>query len=320
MIGSRFIKTYILAPLYSLPFATQSLFLPDSLDSLEYERAYDLYIPTYERSGQAVHPDIIRNAPDAPAFVMAYTPYPFSIDTYENPSIVVSDDGLRFRFEKKGINPLAPTPFKDHNDDPDIFLDGATWNIAYLETLRPEAQNIRLLQSTDRIHWTNTVLKSTDLRSDKNPFVLSPAFVRLGDDFLMYYVNKKQTGYRIEYVLLKGGISGSFGAWTPADIDLTGLCPWHVDIIASDGRYYMLISCVSTDTAGENSYALYIARSDDLISWQLSPKRVLANSYRATAFISSDDMYVYYSRQKGFLSPWRIGVYRTKLSGFFGAS
>ena len=282
--------------------------------------AFDLYVKSYERSNQAVHPDIIRNAPLAPAFVMAYTPYPFSIDTYENPSIVVSDDGLRFRPEKKGINPLAPTPFKDHNDDPDLFLDGATWNIVYLETLRPEAQNIRLLQSTDRIQWTNTVLKSTDLRSDKDPFVLSPAFVRTGNDFLMYYVNKKQNGYRIEYARLKGGIQGAFGAWTTADIDLNGLRPWHVDIVPSDGRYYMLISCVSTDTVGENSYALYIARSDDLLSWQLSPRRVLENSYRATAFVSSDDMYVYYSRQKGFLSPWRIGVYRTKLSGYFGAN
>jgi hypothetical protein len=55
-------------------------------------------------------------------FVLTFLPYPFAVDSFENPSIVISNDGLRFREERRGINPLVPTPETDHNDDPDILF------------------------------------------------------------------------------------------------------------------------------------------------------------------------------------------------------
>lgn len=318
MYLKRVIKLKLLTKICVISSSIRSLFLPNSLQDISYYKTYDLLIPTYEHSGQAVHPDIVCGVPHSPVFVMAFTPYPFSVDAYENPSIVVSDDGLHFRVEDKTVNPIVSQPFKDHNDDPDMFFRDGKWKILYLETLRPETQNIRLLQSENRKDWTNTILKSTDLQGGRDPFVLSPACISDDSKTFIFYVNMNYQGHRIEYVTTGEKLSSNFSDWTPVDIDMRGLHPWHVDIIKGQNRYYMLISVVSKDKSNKNRYSLYIATSSDLLKWHLSEKKVLANSYRSTGFISGDDMYVYYSRQSGFFSPWKIGIYKIKLSDFFG--
>src|SRR5699024_11874226 len=57
-----------------------------------------LYINTYEGYNQVIHPDVIY-FPDrwnGYRYWMSYTPYPWTNDFYENPSIAVSDDGVRW--------------------------------------------------------------------------------------------------------------------------------------------------------------------------------------------------------------------------------
>jgi hypothetical protein len=56
-----------------------------------------LNIPTYDGSGQAVHPDIYYNANGWNGYYywMAMTPYPNGDAAYENPSIIVSNDNLK---------------------------------------------------------------------------------------------------------------------------------------------------------------------------------------------------------------------------------
>ena len=49
-------------------------------------------------------------------FYLALTPYPYSNDLLENPSLLVSDDGYQFHEERPGTNPLVPRPPVGHND------------------------------------------------------------------------------------------------------------------------------------------------------------------------------------------------------------
>ena len=98
-----------------------------------------MWLPTYDGSGQAVHPDIVGPEQTGGVYLMAFTPYPFTNDRFENPSVVISDDGLRFREERRGLNPLAPTPGTDHNDDPDILCAEGHYDLVYLETRRPDS-------------------------------------------------------------------------------------------------------------------------------------------------------------------------------------
>jgi len=316
VILKEFIRLHILAKISLIFSYIASSQLPPTLDSLCYDKPYNLIIPTPDSSGQAVHPDIYKNTTSNPAYVLSFTPYPFSRDKFENPSLLISSDGLHFHEEKKGLNPLVPAPPVDHNDDPDLFIYKNTWNILYLETLRPDTQNLVLLESSDRLEWKSRILYSANLHDQKSIFVLSPSFVSLDSRNYIFFVNKSDDGNTIEFVS-SDELNFSFDTTIPVSIDMGMLEPWHIDIIQDKTTFYMLICTVTKDIQNKNHYSLYIARSNDLKSWDLSNKRILSNAYRSTGFVSGPDIFVYYSRQSGFLLPWHIGVYRTAISSYF---
>src|SRR5262249_32417875 len=57
-----------------------------------------LVIPTYDGSNQATHPDALleRDATGTAHLTLVMTPYPFSNDKLENPSLLASDDRMTF--------------------------------------------------------------------------------------------------------------------------------------------------------------------------------------------------------------------------------
>ncbi len=71
------------------------------------------YTPTYDGSGQVVHPSVIDfwfefGLPSwgGYRFWMGITPYPDGDNVYENPSLLVSQDGLLWVFPPGIKNPL----------------------------------------------------------------------------------------------------------------------------------------------------------------------------------------------------------------------
>jgi hypothetical protein len=324
MTPSQLARRIFLSPLTGLCCFIESLFLPAGLSDLPYDEPARLRLPTYEGSGQATHPDILGPGDGSRPFVLAFTPYPFSADRYENPSVLVSEDGLRFSEERRGLNPLAPAPSTDHNDDPDLFFRDGEYGILYLETLRPARQDLVLLRSRDRLSWKRSVAASFDLRgADSGPFILSPALAERGGELYLFYVNMSASPYRIEY--FKGRDAASWEgleARRPSLGDLPFI-PWHVDVVAAEGVYYMLITSVGKDAGGRRGYDLHVARSPDLESWELAPAPVFARPplgcrdvYRSTAYARGGDMFVYFSCLTR-LSEWRIGVVRKRISELF---
>jgi hypothetical protein len=69
-----------------------------------------LAIPTYDGSGQCVHPDVILNGRRffSSTMTMVMEPYPHGDARYENPSIVISDDGHSWSVPPKLRNPVVP--------------------------------------------------------------------------------------------------------------------------------------------------------------------------------------------------------------------
>lgn len=320
-------RRLFLAPLTSLCCFFKALSLPAALSDLPYGAPTRLRIPTYDGSGQATHPDILGPDGKGRPFLLSLTPYPYSIDRYENPSILASSDGLRFREERRGLNPLAPAPSMDHNDDPDLSFADGEYRILYLETLRPDRQNLVLLRSRDRLSWTRSIAGSNRLSGpDPDPFILSPALAERGGESYLYYVDKSVAPYRIEYK--KGrdlGDWGSAAARLPAiqGLDFT---PWHIDIVSGGAVYYMLITAVLDGGKGGRTYDLRIARSLDLESWTLRPEPVFLKRpfgcrdvYRSTAYVDGGDMYIYFSFTTK-LEEWRIGVVRESLGELFGGA
>lgn len=299
--------------------------LPFEYKDLPYDTPVLLRIPTYDGSGQAVHPDIVRMKEPEPLFVMAMTPYPFDDDYFENPSIVVSRDGLRFYEEKEGVNPLVPPPAFDHNDDPDLLFSEGTWSMVYLETLRPNKQNLVLLQSNDRIQWNRKNLLTFDLQgTPKDPLIASPALVENEGSCYLFYVNLSTTPYRIECIT-----STSIDKWdkkkiTVPEFNSLTVTPWHIDIFKDEGIYYMLLADITTTRQGKRVHALYLAHSENLYQWNVHPEPIeigklknLKSLYRSTGFREGNDMYIFFSAEfKGLI--WRIGIVRKQMSSLIG--
>ncbi len=161
---------------------------------------------------------------------MVFTPYFGSVGTqqyskrYENPTIVVSNDGLNWSNPQEIINPLQKTPsldesFSEKSDEPKqgfwsdvdwMFVNGK-FLLYYrgsfikaksllnrggntnnnLSKLRYDAQRSIVRQtSLDGINWTplESVYTSNPPFSPKNNHIISPSFVNNGKQYISYEV------------------------------------------------------------------------------------------------------------------------------------
>ena len=90
--------------------------------------------PTYDRSGQTVHPSVTDFKTEYGLeswggfrYWMALTPFPNFKSAFENPSILVSQDGLKWNNPPGIKSPLVPKPLglinQNYNSDPDLVYD-----------------------------------------------------------------------------------------------------------------------------------------------------------------------------------------------------
>lgn len=223
-----------------------------------------LDIPTYEGSGQVVHPDVVHFADGwrGHKYWMAMTPYPYDTDSWENPSVVVSDDGLSWSVPDGLENPIVPRPPCDHNNDPDIVYNPQTDElyVYYVELMRADRcdglhneNNIRLLKSSDGIHWSapQTVM-SWD--PDTAPLYLSPAVV-FADGVFHIWIASNTTA--VGYSTSSDGMN-----WSPVETVEVTPAPWHLDVMYADREFVMLL--VDSPVAGAN---LRVATSSDGLAW-----------------------------------------------------
>lgn len=308
--------------------AAQSVSLLSAIpDSLEFN-----HFPVYIGAPQAVHPDVVyfKNPTNGHHFYMSVTPIAYS-DKNENPSILVSDNGYDFYEDQPGINPLTGTCAYDHNDDPDLFWNESTheFYMHYLETMRPDSQNVNLLKSSDGISWTLSTAIHYNLQAGDS-FIVSPSMTKKDSLYYLFYVNITASPRKIQYLTSTDGLT-----WNKNDthgiaisfpvIPLYGHTdPWHLDVFADEnGKFYMLCSAYP----GNMAYAyqqLYLATSTDLINWDAIQKPIIECSsffgsqtmiYRSTGIVDLDnDILVVWASYKG-TDEWRIAEKKFSLSG-----
>jgi len=280
------------------------------IEALSTDILYKVKIPTYDGSGQAVHPSVLINIIEK-KYILAFTPYRNTNDKYENPSIVISSDGINFYEEQKGINPLVPAPVTDHNDDPEIFYNGLQYYLLYLETLRPEKQNLCILKSSNRINWEKTILFTQDLKINRKEFMVSPSITIKNKDYYLFYVNIYDSPYKIKYVT--GSSIETLNFSDKKDIALnTCMIPWHISITKNNNdNYYMLITFVDIKQ-NPRIYTLYVAKSTDLINWDIAKNPILTDCYRSSGFIKDNIFYIYSSKII-HNNKWKIGLIKKDL-------
>ena len=262
-----------------------------------------LVIPTYDGSNQATHPDVLVERDAAGVHVtMAMTPYPFSDRRLENPSLVVSSDGMTFTAPPGVAAPLVPPPPYDHNNDPDLRRDPRTgdYELLYLESLRPDRQILVGLRSRDKVAWTrrDAIVYAV---APGVPFIVSPAAIDDGGKTYLFYVDTVSS--TMSMLTSADGMTWDAAAATPVHLDLGAIKPWHIDVFRGDGAFGMLISGYDTAFAHQN---LYLATSPDLVTWTLrraplldwtDPALGVETLYRSSGVVDHGSLIVWYAMQ-----------------------
>ncbi len=270
-----------------------------------------LEISTYDSSNQVVHPDILLSND---IFYLAITPYPYSNDYYENPCLYSSTDGMNFL--SCVSNPLVPTPLYDHNCDPDIFMDDNKICICYLETMRPDSNNVILLQETKSLTFNKSTIVHYDTQAG-DKIILSPSIVRDQNQYFMFYMYD----YKIEYLT-----STDLHSWDKSNPQVINIslpdsyrC-WHVDVFkAQDAEEYCMLL---HGYDGPYAYSITYATSTNLTDWNIMgvvvnkdniPDENARYVYRSTGIVNGNTLVVWYS-YRTFDNKWKLGLKKVDLT------
>ena len=239
---------------------------------------------------------------------MALTPYPNEQYAYENPSILVSNNGSDWSVPPGLTNPIEPFANNVYNSDPEIIVD--PYNTMWLFWRLDDTKNdyIYARSSADGINWTSKV----QVLKANYTTALSPALYFDGSQYIMWTVSTDQT-------ITRRTASSLTGPWsTPTNIILkfsgASFIPWHLNVTARNGVLWMILS----QNDGIN---LWLATSaDNGLNWTTGSNpllRATSNSwdsylYRSTLVVTSTGFDLWYSAFAMWYTPtygttWHIG-------------
>jgi hypothetical protein len=285
--------------------------------------ANPLITPTYDGSGQAMHPSVAYFADSwsGHKYWAVFTPYPNNDAILENPSVLVSENGFSWTVPAGLVNPIAPH-VGAHLDDPDIIYDSVSdqlW-VYYLEEDTVGKTHVIRRTSIDGVHWSDP----RDVFNVPNYRVLSPSVQKIGGMYVMWTVNAGAKGCGAATTVVEYRTSPDGLTWSdPKPVSLTqeGEQIWHIEMrfIESKQEYWAVYAAYPGASCGDTE--LYFANSKDGIQWRTYPRPLLAKGldwdhdqiYRSTLLYDADDdtLRIWYSAQRGHV--WHTGYTRGKV-------
>ena len=154
-------------------------------------------LSTYVGNNQIVHPKVLYfpNKFGGYRYWMAYTPYPFANDAYENPCVAYSNDG--YNWLNINGNPLDDPNGNGYNSDSHLVYVESTGTLEiwyrhvtdYKTT--PVSEIIYRQTTTDGVNWTE---KEIVINNDSGDYAryLSPSVIHDGDKYKVWVVNSTE--------------------------------------------------------------------------------------------------------------------------------
>jgi hypothetical protein len=306
--------------------------LGESVEDLPLGVVRPIHPPTYESSGQMVHPDYARTGGTGFGYPehLAITPYPFGNAEFENPSVFVAEGRPdRWILEQGGPNPVV-RPSGGYLSDPDLVYDPDARELRLYYRQATRDNIILLTRSADGVAWSR---EQEVLRRPRHE-VVSPAIVRRGPgDWLMWSVNSGVSGCGAEATTGELRRSTDGVGWSaPRTVALgqEGLFPWHIDVqwIPSRGEFWAVYNSKLPETC--TTPVVSIATSADGVTWRVADKPVITKGqvvelqdivYRTTlAYDPATDVITFWysgARYEGGRYKWGAAVERRARSEVF---
>lgn len=274
-----------------LPATTIDLYAMEWTPPEQANADVPLNIRTYDGFDQPCHPKVLyfEEGWNGHRYWMAYTPYPYCADLYENPCLAVSDDGVNWTKPDGVTNPVTGHPptheNSAHYSDPHILMNGDEmelwfrYNPSYGDGVNADSNEgiILRIRSTDGVHWTEPEQLYQN-RAARDP-VLSPIVMLSDGVYTMWYAKRDGCLYRTQ--------SEDAHTWTtPEKTDLTAPNGriWHQDMIQTD-LGYEIVFCARPAGAKSNLHdlSLYYAASTDGMHFT-APVQIVAPRKGTDAF------------------------------------
>jgi hypothetical protein len=269
-----------------------------------------LTTPTYDGSGQAVHPSVVHipGGFGGYTFWMVMTPYPNSDATKENPSILASHDGLEWVVPPGVTNPLFGPPATSNYSDPHLEYDYQNSQLVLFYQHNSDGSEYRST-SADGVTWTAPV--------NVGNLGTSVSFVKpsYNQGRWIAFSASLQRLHRHEST---DGLTFSNPSYL--DIPTIGQAG-HVWIGTGDVGYHMLLQQAPRNRYWANSN-IYYAFSLDGYDWQLFPSPIIGRTiageraravYRSCMVNLGGFYRVYYSAWSE-AGAWRLGYFDAVLA------
>jgi hypothetical protein len=288
-----------------------------------------LITPSYEGSGQVVEPTVLHfpNGWQGYFYWMAISPYPHirAQASFENPSILVSQDGQNWSVPSGLTNPIA-VPNKGHFADATLFFDDESdqlW-VYFLNDVSDIEYRESLLRitSADGIHWSAPEV----LMSARDTFVNSPSVGKVDSTYYLWSINSGVgclTGTStMDQRTSQDGVNWS--APLALNVSQPGYVLWHLNVIAvpSEAQFMSLLAAYPVGSNCDYT-KLFFANSRDGIHWLTYPQPVLDTGtgwdsleiYRSSLIYDPNSALfrVWYSARDAVKWEWHVG-YSEKFS------
>ncbi len=277
---------------------------------LEYANAMDpLNLITYAGNRQICHPKVlfIEEGFAGHAYWMAYTPYPWYIEEFENPCIACSDDG--YTWTNINGNPIDDPRGDGYDSDTHLVYREDTGELEcwyrYVSNTAalPVHEVLCYRTSKDGVHWSDEII-ALDSAGEIFSHYLSPALIWTGKEYMIWVVCIENGEYAIDQYTYNGTDEPVFVRRTQLEYyeEETGIhhTPWHLDVIEDNGRYVFLV--MAKNPSGDRHWVLFLTESEDLVSFS-TPKVVMRgaqhgwdnNMYRSSIVKTDSEYRIYYS-------------------------
>jgi hypothetical protein len=301
---------------------------------LQYDELYHLDVPTYDGSGQVVHPDHATS----PAGLLSYpdhlaiTPYPFGNPSWENPSLFAGRGALEWLLDKGASNPVV-TPSAGYFSDPDLVYVPETGELWLYYRQVTESNLIHLIRSRDGIHWSPPM----QVASAPNHQIISPSVVhRSPSEWWMWAINGGAAGCGGPSTTVEVRQSRDGKQWSaprPVQLLQPGFFAWHIDVawIPSRSEFWAVYNVKAAGNCA--TPAVFVATSPNGVNWTTLDHPLLAKGstpaftdvvYRSTFSYDpvSDDIIFWYSgaRYDGHAYVWSAAVQRRTRKDVFNLS
>lgn len=314
------------------------------MDSMTYNMTFanafsPLKLKNYLGNNQNVHPKVLyfANGFGGHKYWMAYTPYPYSNDDFENPCIAYSDDGINW-IDIDG-NPIDDPNGVGYNSDAHLVYrsDTSTLECWYRyvgdASQSPREETIYRQTTLDGVTWSQKEIVYSNT-SGQYAKLLSPAIIIDDNKYCIWVVNGNG-GNVIDYY--EAPITNVTN-WTKVrSITITcsdggtSVKPWHIDVIKDSGTYIILAMCRNSTSIDVAKWSLFIATSSNNVSYG-TPAKVVGGvnnwdkyMYRSSIVKIDGSYRIYYSACNGGKTTvyngatWGIGITESEgLSEFIG--